>query len=172
MAIYLKIEKKPETIEELLLKLFSHVHYKNDNYTTTVPTYSNPECTVLQCERHKFRSFDDIVEIVNTYFPNTDNMTVLHNLLILQITSASGIVLLPAMLMCRSIEKPTIYYSIRFERDYNGGTFTDAKQRFSNYLWKELLAELGITNFEELKNYIDKNKKETIRNEETITETV
>ncbi len=78
MAIYLKIDK-PNTIQELLLQLFSCYGY----YNTGAETYFDEACTQIQCESNKWRSFDDIFEIVNTYFPNTEEKEIMHELLIL-----------------------------------------------------------------------------------------
>lgn len=34
-------------------------------------TYSNPECTIVQCRAGAFRSVTELLEIVQTYFPKT-----------------------------------------------------------------------------------------------------
>lgn len=66
MAIYVKF-KKPETLPEFLILLFSHPGY---NYLRNVTTYHDEECTKIQCKAGKNRSIDDVLEIVNTYYPD------------------------------------------------------------------------------------------------------
>lgn len=66
MAIYVKFEK-PETLKEFLTLLFS---YSEDRCLKSVTTYHDKECTTIQCREGKNRSIDDVLEIVNTYYPD------------------------------------------------------------------------------------------------------
>ena len=66
MAIYVKF-KRQRTLKEFLTLLFS---YPSDGYLRNVTTYHDEECTKIQCEAGKNRSIDDILEIVNTYYPS------------------------------------------------------------------------------------------------------
>lgn len=70
MAIYLKIPegKKFRSIEELLMYGYTQ-HGGYINYFTT--TYKDKECTIQQCHSNASRSFEDLLEICQTYFPST-----------------------------------------------------------------------------------------------------
>lgn len=70
MAIYLKIPegKKFRSIEELLMYGFSEVRGDIKYFVTT---YLDKECTVQQCHNEASRSFEDLLEICQTYFPST-----------------------------------------------------------------------------------------------------
>ena len=164
MAIYLKIDK-PNSIEDVLLNLFAF----KGHYHTGVETYFDEACTQVHCDANKWRSFDDIFEIVNTYFPNTDVKEVIHQLLILPLQKSNGIDLYPYFVFCNKINMCTLM-------QYPGLTscdtsFTQTKGA-GKYAWRELLELLGITNFEELKNYIEQNRTKTKKNEEAIATTV
>lgn len=66
MAIYVKF-KRQRTLKEFLTLLFSH---SSSGYLRNVTTYHNEECTKIQCSEGRNRSIDDILEIVNTYYPS------------------------------------------------------------------------------------------------------
>jgi len=165
MAIYLKIEK-PNSVEELLLKLF--LSELNSTYNTGSNTYTDIECTQIQCEAGKWRSFDDIYEIVNTYFPNTDEKTVIHEILVLPMKTTKGKELFPYFNYCNKINMCTMMFYYTY---HACETTFSTKTGEGKYAWGTLFELLGITNAEQLKDYI-LNKPKTIKNEETITETV
>ena len=83
MAIYVKFaeENKPKTVREFLNKFFSS---HKENYIRNVETYSDKECTILQCKADKYRSFDDIFELVKTYYPIVSIGTIFKILLTLK----------------------------------------------------------------------------------------
>ena len=165
MAIYLKIEK-PKTISELLLKLLIT---ENGAYNSGNATYSDEACTEVQCEAGKWRSFDDIFELVNTYFPNTDEKTTMLEIMALDIKTTKGYVLRPYFNFCNQINMCTMMY---YSDPHIAKTACTKEKGIGKYAWGDLLELLGITNIEELKDYIDNNKAKTIKNEETIAETV
>ncbi len=67
MAIYVKFERQ-RTVKQFLTLLYSH--YNNSGYVTAVETYCNKECTLLQCVKNKYRSIDEVLELVKTYYPS------------------------------------------------------------------------------------------------------
>lgn len=165
MAIYLKIEK-PKTIEELLLQLFTF----KGHYHTGTTTYLDEACTQIQCEENKWRSFDDVYELVNTYFPNTDEKEVMRQLLILPLKKDNGIDLYPYFAFCNKINMCTLMVYPSSGAN-NKDSLTKTKG-VGKYAWGDLLEMFDITNTKELQNYIEQNRTKTIKNEETITETV
>lgn len=63
MALYVKEERKP-TLYEFLKHCFSI----EGNSGCFVPTYTDKECTILEC-RVARRSFEALLEISQTYYP-------------------------------------------------------------------------------------------------------
>lgn len=66
MAIYVKIKRK-KYLKDFLKLLYSH---PQTGYLTCVESYRDKDCTILQCKSGKYRSFEEILEIVNTYYPS------------------------------------------------------------------------------------------------------
>jgi hypothetical protein len=66
MAIYVNF-KRSRSVKEFITLLYS---YHNGSYLTSVETYSDKECTVVQCKKGKYRSIDEILEILQTYYPS------------------------------------------------------------------------------------------------------
>lgn len=63
--IYLKLEKQPESFTEIIDTLYD----VEKSLYSLVQTYRDRECTILQCDKNKRRSFQDLFEIGRTYFP-------------------------------------------------------------------------------------------------------
>jgi hypothetical protein len=71
MKLYVKINKvKNEHIVTFLKRCYSEGFTGYGHKFTT--TYSNPECTEIQCVPCR-RSFDDLLHVVKTYYPNVSN---------------------------------------------------------------------------------------------------
>lgn len=147
--IYLKFEKyekKPKTIYDLLKKLFSN----GSVVITNIKTYSNEKCSHLQCDKGKYRSFDDIVRIVNTYFPNTSVKDVFGHLLKLKVLNYYGNNCKLQMDFCNTMNKIKLYYS---SAKYKENTFNSIKSlpRYnSKYSWNDLFEMLDIKTVEDL----------------------
>ena len=87
MAIYLKEfrEKPPDSIEELITVFQTYKHSNGYDYIGSRETYSNPECTKIECYGGRYRSIDALVELSRTYFPDITEkeiFTSLFNLVI------------------------------------------------------------------------------------------
>ena len=145
MAIYVNF-KKPRTINEFLLTFYTQREGSSQAYAAI--TYTNKECTYVQCDKIR-RSFDDLLEIVQTYYPSTTPELLISRLLKLKIPNYNSIYLIN----CEGMRKLRISY-------YNGGfksTYSKAilvSKYDSKYSWKELLNMIGITNDEQYENYI------------------
>ncbi len=87
MKIHVKFEK-PETPREFLKQFFSYP--RGSSQMTNVATYKDKNCTVLQCEQDKWRSFDDVLRCVKTYFPEVDEKELVTILLTLDIRNDEG----------------------------------------------------------------------------------
>lgn len=150
--IYVNFEI-PETISEFLTKFFSCM-YMNDR-RTNVETYSNEACTIIQCSANRYRSFDDVLILVNTYYPGTSPKDLMHILLSLNLKSKIGEQLYLHMGDCSTIRR----IRMLFYRERPTHVFLSEKRQ-SLYSWQELLAMLGITNNGELIAYTKKHIKQ------------
>lgn len=74
--LYIKEGEKAKTIKELLDILFKLDKW----YYSTATTYYDKNFTEIQCEAQR-RSFADIYEICQTYFPKVSKEEVAYNLL-------------------------------------------------------------------------------------------
>lgn len=140
--IYLKEfkDKQPESIQELLLALFNY--HGSYGLIKSVTTYYNPECTQLQCDSDKYRSIDETFDIVNTYFPNTDIKTLMHELAILPVVESDGSKLYLLLANCSNIQRLRLCYY----KDVKECTTLDKSHPHYNSKWTmgELLDCLGL----------------------------
>ena len=153
MAIYVKFaeENKPKTVREFLHKFFSS--YK-EQYLRNVKTYSDKECTILQCNSDKYRSFDDIFELVKTYYPTVSIGTIFKILLTLKPEHNQSTYNL-FMMSCKDIKKINCLY-VKFKGD-KVTNYSDIIQNVSydsNYTYKELFDMIGVKNQEDLDNIL------------------
>ncbi len=147
--IYVKF-KKPDTIEEFIKELISFPHY-GGTYLTGVETYHNPECTEVQCDSMRRRSFDDILDCVNTYFDNITPQELMERLTRIRIPQENGN---QFKLYCAHC--PTINRSVMiFYKSTSGEELTELKGD-SQWSWKELFEMVGVTNNVELEEYYKK----------------
>lgn len=64
--IYVKI-KRQRYLKDFLTLLYSH---PSQSYLTCIESFEDELCTIRQCKAGKYRSIDEILEIVNTYYPS------------------------------------------------------------------------------------------------------
>jgi len=67
MAIYVNI-KRQRYLKDFLTLLYSH--FNENGYITCIASFKDELCTIKQCQADKYRSIDEILEIVNTYYPS------------------------------------------------------------------------------------------------------
>lgn len=153
MAIYVKFaeENKPKTVREFLHKFFSSY---SEQYLRNVETYLNKECTILQCAANKYRSFDDIFELVKTYYPSVSIGTIFKILLTLKPEHNQTSFNL-FMMSCSGINKINCLY-VKFQGDkvknYKDIIFNPTYD--SNYSYKELFDMIGVKNQKDLDNIL------------------
>lgn len=157
MAIYLKGDK-PKDLFDLLSKLFSiEFQIGTYKYLKAVETYNDENCTTIQCDRNKYRSFDDVLEIVNTYFPEIKIEELIIFLLSKKIKDNYNLLLTS----CGSMHRTRLLYMTSKPYPNNYGQsespFTVPKYN-SKYSWGELLNMIGITNQQEFLDYINKTE--------------
>lgn len=154
MQIYVDFEI-PDTIREFLRKFFSH---KIIGRVGPVRTYSDERKTRTQCVSNKMRSFDEIYDLVTTYFPEAEKKEVLHVLLTLKVKDSAGTVMYPNFRRCSQIKRINFVY---YCQDLNTNDIFSKNYDIyeSKWSWKELFSELGINNLTEMKIYIKTNKE-------------
>ena len=154
MAIYVKFaeESKPKTVREFLNKFFSS--YK-EQYLRNVETYSNKECTISQCKPNKYRSFDDIFELVKTYYPTVNVGTIFKILLTLKPKDSSQNTYNLYMMSCGGILKINCLY-VKFNNDCvkNYNYIIKHPSYNSNYTYEKLFNMIGVKNQTDLDNIL------------------
>ncbi len=147
--IYLKT--KPKNLNEIIKRVCSGER-----------TYSDKDCIKIQCYKDKLRSFDDLLETSQTYYPLITPKSLLHTLLTTDYKRYKGyfsdysnisIRRYPSFHTCSNINRITIYF-IENKPSYT----TDGKHN-SKYSWKELFDMLNIKNQKDLNDFIAKYKK-------------
>ena len=156
--------KKPETINELLRTLYSYVTNDNSIFKA-IETYSDEECLTPQCSTCKNRSFDDLMCIVNTYFPDTNEATLITELMNLMITGDNNKYFCWIM-FCSDIHKPVINYWLeesfaRFVRTSDLKLSNEYGD--SNYSAAEILSLINIKDYEEMFNTIKQKHEQEIQ---------
>lgn len=155
--IYVKFEI-PKTKKEFLELFF------NSNVPGTqigaVETFLDEKCTKQQCEAYKKRSFEDMFECINTYFPETEERELVHYLLTITYKQNDNH-FSPYFRTCINIKR--INFQILSGEE---GIFSPVfKDDFSKYnsekSWKEYFTELEIYTENNLRKYIIKNKNKT-----------
>lgn len=161
--LYVKF-KIPETLKEFLITFFFDDKKFKDYFTykpyCSYDTYSDEECTKIQCYPCKMRSFDDLMLLANTYYPNTDAKTLMFEIMNLNHKNNHGLIY-PMFYYCSDIHKSTlrfintIYEEILLDRKY---------VQNSEYYWDELLLLVGIdiNKKDELKNYLTKKQLQNV----------
>lgn len=150
MKLYVKFGKQ-ETIRLFLEKFFSY-HQPYEKYVRGTSTFYDEECTKPHCSEGKLRSFDDIFDLVNTYYDNISVKEVIHILATLDI-KRNNIELFMHTVTCGSIRRITMIYVPKFTIYFD----TSKVKYDSKYSWKELYEIIGITSKEELIEYKTKN---------------
>lgn len=145
-------EKDPKDLSELIKTLFSYSNPHDTSYIKNVCTYFDKDCIKLQCYSGRNRSFEDILEIVNTYFKDKYSITDIFKELILPIKKNNKIYS-PYLISCSDIRRIVIYY-YNNNRSIRDIYLTSSNIRYnSNNSWKELFKMIGINNIEDCKNY-------------------
>lgn len=156
--IYIKGLENPKDIHTILSELFKR---NLGDCMRDVETFSNKECTIIQCSTGRRRSFDDIMDIVHTYLPEARIEEVLHEVLILGVKAAHlGEHKFPYMFICTDINKPVLLYVSYLcpNTDMNND-----RAHMSKYTWTSLLKIFNIENNLSLEKYISNYEKDNKR---------
>lgn len=156
MKIYVNF-KKPETIREFLIKFFP----LDNTYGTfrAVKTYFDVECTKLQCFSGKNRSFDDLYDIILTYYPETTIKELAIELLSLNFISKKGTKHYLYPFVCSTIKRPVL--PIEPAKLCDEGHFSDHYIKIplnSKYSWRIVFEQVdkSIVNYKTMYEYSEK----------------
>lgn len=139
MALYVKFaqEQRPNSVKGFLKKFYTRdvdVSIAKGQYT-----FFDPECTKVH-DKHQYRSFDDLLELVQTYYPKVTPVKLMHYLLTTKIAlQGKDRFAKPHLGKCNDMGK------IRFI-PYMTDSYSnlDVKMPESKYTWNELMRPLGI----------------------------
>lgn len=158
--IYFESDVKVKNVDDILNKLLIKNLQSTTSALNTYYKYENVE--YLQCEKNRYRSFDDILLICRTYFPSTKVETVFKKLLLLN--NKKSLILNDNVKgqfrYCSTINR--IRYVANYNTTVNYFYHTAISSSYGNskYSWKDLFKMININNFEELKQFYLKNLKE------------
>jgi len=156
--IYVKF-KPPKLISEFIKLLYNcHTDVYGPKRAKAQKTYKNPECTELQCRDNSFRSFYDLLEIINTYYPYCTAEKLFRILFKVKLyyKENKDQRMYFRMWHCEQMQKIRITFTEEgpFAQKKD---FYDSKKGKDNYNWPDLLLTLNINNKEELEEFRKQN---------------
>lgn len=148
MSIY--VNYTSTDLRDFLRQFFS---YQADDYLLkSVTTFRDIECTQVQCRENKFRSFDDLLRIAQTYYPDLTRQELMKTLLTLDIKDEHGNSYELHMGNCSGIDRIRVCYVVGYEPDWMG--LMRMEKYDSLWSWEELLGEIGISSRSEYNQFI------------------
>lgn len=156
MALYVKFaqEKRPRTVKLFLKQFYSG---RKDPYIAYAGrTYTDSECRNLHCDR-SYRSFDDLLNMINTYYPSITAKKLMHHLLTIKIPVQGKPDEFYTYHLATCSGMGRIRYIPYYQKFWDPNQI-DRRMPNSRYTWSELLAKLGITNEKEFHEYIEKHR--------------
>lgn len=157
---------KKDSIQEFIVNLFNH---RDGYHFFSVETYSDKDCKIIQCYRNKYRSIDDLYNILNTYY-NISYEELLHYLLMTRIKINDNIKY-PQFIYCSDTNLFTMCFGGRLLslNELKDDHMSYSEESISSMSWYELFLELYIKTQEDLGNYLEEHKNEIkIFNYETL----
>ena len=136
--IYIKGLENPQSIKEIVLAMNSHPC--NNEILDGVRTYFDKECKFVQCVESKQRSFDDILECVRTYLPDTTEDDLFKVLINLHIDTPDGRHYYPYFGNCSTIKR----IKFLFYTQPSPGLFSLFDKMSSPFSWRELADRAGL----------------------------
>jgi len=157
--IYLKAfkNKKPDNIRHVIRELYNCKAEYSDHLYKSVETYKDENCKSVECHELRLRSWDDIIEIVQTYFSDASEQEILKQVIETKVGTNSYF----TPVNCPNILKPTVCYRdnifIFISNDLET-PFEFTNSRFKS--WKEILSSMDISSLVELDKYVRNNAKD------------
>lgn len=150
MALYVKFaeQKRPDTVRKFIKRYYAH---NRMSFLKGEDTYGDKECSKLHCDKN-YRSFDDLEELVKTYYPSVKTVRILEVLLTTDYSNGQK-QMHPHLGICADMGR------IRFI-PYCCPNYSSVHDKMlkSKFTWNELLIQLGINNRYEFDDYIKTRK--------------
>jgi len=153
--LYVKFaqEKRPRTVKMFLKQFYTN---RVDPYIAIGhTTYHDHECTRRHCSL-SYRSFDDLYDMVRTYYPSIRKKKMIHYLLTTNIPIGDGRRSKPHLGICGGMGRIRFIPYREMNVDHN---HLNRRMPNSTHTWMELLNLLGIKNSKELEEYVENNKE-------------
>lgn len=153
--IYLKTDKKPKTIKDILVALFikdengNRKEYPLLGYSN--PTYHDEKYTQLQSGNRKLRSIDDLIIIVRTYLNiKRSDLFIIKKILTSPIR-INDKKYFPYIYNCTEISKPTLMF---YEKIIGNNLYNHhcTNSKYKN--WQEIISMMGFKSHTEYKNHV------------------
>ena len=141
MKIYVKF-KRPRTVLLFLEQLYSR-SVSSAIFPCAVFTYLDKECTQLQCNKN-WRSYDDIYNLIHTYYPSISHKKLMHYLMILRY-DFNGRTMYPHFGFCGGMGR------LRYMPYIVQSGYSDATSK--TYIWTKLFKLLNISSVNDYLNY-------------------
>lgn len=150
--IYIKLNNPPESIVDLIVNFYQPPSGKIGGIDLRgVASYFDPECTKLQCPPNRLRSYEDTLELVRTYFPEATEEDVTRGIL-----ESALVKKVPLYIMTCSTIRRINYFYRNFGKVTNDIYKELCHSKYdSEKSWNERFADIGITNFEQVKKYLN-----------------
>lgn len=107
MAIYVNI-KRQKYLKDFLTLLYSSPMAR---YLTCIESFKDELYTIQQCQAGKYRSIDEILEIINTYYPSITMKRLAKVLHSMVITKGNNKYYFYS-LYCSKVEKTTTLFTV------------------------------------------------------------
>jgi hypothetical protein len=154
MELYVQFaqEELPRTVASFIKKYYTK---RVDPYIAIGHnTFFDPECTKLHCSK-SYRSFDDLYDLVKTYYPDTTKKEMIHHLITVNIPTQNGRSF-PNLGTCNTMNRIRF---IPYQKMNDRPEHLEMKMLHSENTWMELLGLIGIKSEKELQEYIKNNRE-------------
>ena len=145
----------PNSLPDLITKFFTY--RVGIVYIKGAKTYSDVDCSIEQCEAARYRSFEDILECAQTYFPETTEEDLLKLLLSIVIVEKENRYQVMCY-NCQGILKPTCCFHQAFTDVILDEKFSEPYGSFKTHdliTWKHILRRIGISEESHLQQFKD-----------------
>jgi hypothetical protein len=152
MKLYVKIKRRTK-VKDFIADLFTYGISKDaikDRVIlkVMVPSYYDKKLTKEQCGIVSYRSFDDLLLIVKTYYPSYTAKKLIKLLFSFNIYERTFY-----MVTCYGIRKPTCCFYKVSEKNYVIGDRI-IKSKATNGDWKDILKLIDITTKKQLQKLV------------------
>lgn len=152
MSIYVNFEI-PESPKEFLIAFYS-VLWRDRAYCKE--TYFDKECTRLQCSAQRLRSFEDLFELLTTYYTDLTKKDVIEILSSTVLKSNVNVPLYLHISNCSTISRIRVFY---YEDINSCALDFNCSKYNSEFSWADLFKLINVNSREEYREYLKNLEK-------------